>query len=90
MVSRESDMRPIPVTINEDSWTFDWDSVTVPDGPHAITAEVTDNSGNKGTAICNVDVKNYVPEAADVVVTVYNPKVKVIVEEIVEEGENGR
>jgi hypothetical protein len=39
-------------------YTFDWNSATVPDGPHMLTARASDWSGNIGTATIAITLQN--------------------------------
>jgi hypothetical protein len=50
--------------------SFAWDSRTVPDGAHTITAKATDGAGNVGTTSLAVTVKNLPTDTTPPTVTI--------------------
>jgi hypothetical protein len=48
------------------NWSYTWDTTTVPDGEHTITAKATDTSGNIEVAQVSVNVLNAGGEMVDV------------------------
>jgi len=51
----------------EDSWSFEWETLLLPNGPHTITARALDLSGNVAVQSISVELANPVDETPPVV-----------------------
>jgi prepilin-type N-terminal cleavage/methylation domain-containing protein len=55
-------------------WSYNWDTTLVPNGPHTVTAKVTDSTGCFHTATATLTVDNTVAPENQLYVSVYHCK----------------